>query len=221
MARIARIVIPGHPHHVTQRGVRSQDVFFSAQNRIEYLHLLSSQGSRHGVTFLAYCLMSNHIHLIAVPSEEKSLARAIGEAHRRYTFNVNSVQDVRGYLFQGRFYSCPLDERHLYAAVRYIERNPVRAGLAQEPWDYTWSSAAWRVGLKDKDPLVKESLYLEEMDWREFLTKDTEKEMKDCLQKKVKTGRICGNNDFVERAEELTGRILRFLPRGRPRLNNK
>ena len=120
MSRIARIVLPGYPHHITQRGVRSQLIFFTDKDRDEYLHLLDRQGRRFGVRFLAYCLMSNHVHLVVVPETEKSLARAIGEAHRLYTKHINAREGVKGYLFQGRFYSCPLDELHFFASIRYI-----------------------------------------------------------------------------------------------------
>jgi len=93
--------------------------------------------------------MPNHVHLIAVPTSEDALQRAIGEAHRRYTRRVNFREGRRGPLWQGRFASCPLDEPHTLAAARYIEQNPVRAGLAATPWDYPWSSAAAHVAGKD------------------------------------------------------------------------
>lgn len=125
MARIARVVLPGVPHHVTQRGVRSMPVFLSDRDRLDYLRLLAAQGKKYGVSFLAWCLMTNHVHLIAVPKEVESLAHGIGEVHKRYTRMVNFREEVRGYLFQGRFFSCPLDERHLYSTVRYILRKEV------------------------------------------------------------------------------------------------
>jgi len=116
------------------------DVFQDDEDRRVYLQLLAAeQAARYGLRFLAYCLMSNHAHLIVIPSEEHSLSRGLGEAHRRYTTYVNLRDGVRGYLFQGRFYSCPLDERHLVAAARYVERNPVRAGLVRYAWDYACS----------------------------------------------------------------------------------
>lgn len=153
---MARVVIPGVPHHVTQRGVRSMDVFFDDEDRRAYLRLLSEQAQMHGVRFLAYCLMTNHVHLIAVPKTQQSLARAIGEAHRRYTRRINFRQGVRGYLFQGRFFSCPLDEYYLLAATRYAERNPVRAKRVRRPWNWPWSSAAYHVGRRKTDPLVED-----------------------------------------------------------------
>lgn len=145
---MARVVIPGLPHHITQRGVRRMNVFFSDEDRTEYLKHLAEQGERFGVTYLAWCLMTNHAHLIAIPEEEQSLARGIGEAHRKYTRYVNFREGWRGYLFQGRFHSFPLEAAYLLAALRYVLRNPVRAGIARRPWDYPWSSAKWFVGVR-------------------------------------------------------------------------
>jgi putative transposase len=159
--------------------------------------------------------MDNHVHLIAIPHSKDSLARGIGEAHRRYTCWVNHGDGVTGYLFQGRFYSCPLDERHLMAAARYAERNPVRAGLVSKAWDYKWSSAAFHVGLRAKDPLVKDlSILGLAGDWREMLLWDPE-EMP-TLRKLTRTGRPCGDSGFLEAAEGLTQRRLRPKPMGRP-----
>jgi putative transposase len=152
MARIARVVVPGVPHHIVQRGVRKMDVFFCDADRAEYLKQLSEQGQRFGVQYIAWCLMANHVHLVAVPEEEKSLALGVGEAHRRYTRYVNFREGWRGYLFQGRFHSFPLGGSYLLAAVRYVLRSPVRAGLVERPWDYRWSSARWFVGERRDDP---------------------------------------------------------------------
>ena len=218
MPRIARVVVPGVPHHVTQRGVRSLPVFFGSADRRAYLRRLAEQGQLHGVRFLAYCLMGNHVHLVAVPSAEASLARAIGEAHRRYTRWVNLRQGVRGYLFQGRFFSCPLDEVHLLTAVHYIEHNPVRAGMVKRPWDYAWSSARFHVRRRATDELVEDrDLMGLVSDWREFLKTDRASDQVDLVHSRTRTGRPCGGQPFVKRAERITGRKLRPHPRGRPR----
>ena len=164
MPRIGRVVVPDYPHHVTQRGVRRMDVFFSDEDRTTYLDLLAEQGGRYGIQFLAWCLMTNHVHLIVVPLHEHSLAKGIGEAHKRYTRSINFREGARGYLFQGRFFSCPLDVDYLLPAVRYVLGNPVRAGLVAQPWDYQWSSARWSMGLMEKDPLVHSLGPLAEID---------------------------------------------------------
>jgi len=150
VARLARVVLPGYPHHVTQRGVRAMDIFWSADDRAEYLHHMAEQSRKHGLVCLSWCLMTNHVHLVVVPEKPTSLARGIGEAHRRYARTVNFRQQKRGHLFQERFYSCPLDEQHFIASVRYAERNPVRARMVELPWEYEWSSAAWRTQVSRK-----------------------------------------------------------------------
>ena len=215
MARVARVVVPGYPHHVTQRGVRSLPVFFEDNDRIEYLRLLKKQTERFGVQILSYCLMTNHIHLIAVPESETCLAKAIGEAHRLYTRTINERLGVKGYLFQGRFFSCPLDENHLLSALRYVERNPVRAKMIEFPWNYRWSSAPFRVGLAKNDGLIKSSeLFGEINDWKAFLS--TESDDLNTLREKTRTGRPCGADNFYNTVEKLTGRNLRLKQKGRP-----
>jgi putative transposase len=215
MARMARVVLPGYPHHITQRGVRSMEIFQSDDDRREYLRLMREQGDRFGLRFVSYCLMSNHVHLVAIPEQEDSLARAIGEGHRLYTRMVNFRQGVRGYLFQGRFFSCPLDQKYLYACVRYVERNPV--GIikgVKHAWEYPWSSARHHAGMSEGDPLVTGNDLLADIDdWKLFLSK--EEDDLDLLRQKTRTGRPCGSNAFCKKAEHLTGRALRQGKPGR------
>ena len=216
MARISRIVVPGYPHHVTQRGVRSMDVFHCDEDRHAYLAFLSEEAARFGLDILSWCLMTNHVHFIAVPQNETSLARGFGEAHRRYTRMKNFSQGVRGYLFQGRFSSCVLDQQHLLAAARYVAWNPVVAGIVEKPWKYPWSSARFHCGLVDHDPLVKDRTLLGLItDWREFLNTvdDAESEL---LRQTTRTGRPAGNDQFVGEIESLSGRELKKKPAGRP-----
>ena len=142
MARLARIVIPDVAHHVTQRGNRRLPVFFSDDDRAAYLGLVADAAKANDTTCLAWCLMDNHVHLILVPRSGDGLRATLGEAHRRYTRMVNFREGWRGHLFQGRFASYPMDEAHMMAAVRYVENNPVAAGLVQSylEWHYgSWS----------------------------------------------------------------------------------
>ncbi len=220
-----RLVVPGLPHHVTQRGVRSADVFADDADRETYLDYLRREGERRGLSFLSWCLMSNHVHLIAVPQKEDSLARGIGEAHKRYTRMINFRQDVRGHFFQGRFGSCPLDERHLMASVRYIELNPVAAGLVDGPEAYRWSSARFHLGRTRKDPLVEDRTLLgllpDGRAWRELLDGGVEEMEARRIAKHLSTGRPLGDERFVRRLEVRTGRSLVARkggwPKGRPR----
>jgi putative transposase len=153
MARISRLVASGYPHHDTQRGVRSMPIFDDDGDRIAYLGFMAEELKRFSVEVLAWCLMTNHTHLIVVPSDARLLARAIGEAHRRYTRMKNFSAGVRGYLFQGRFGSCVLDERHLLAAARYVELNPVNAGIVKDAEQYPWSSARYHLGGQPSWPI--------------------------------------------------------------------
>ena len=217
MARISRIVVPGYPHHVTQRGVRSMDVFDSDEDRLAYLDFLSEEAKRFGLDILAWCLMTNHVHFVATPQTETSLARGFGEAHRRYTRMKNFAQKVRGYLFQGRFSSSVLDDSHLLAAVRYVEMNPVKAGMVTLAWDYQWSSAAFHTGRKDSDLLVKDSsLFGLISDWEGYLGADVYGET-ERLRMATQTGRPAGDDEFVATITRLTGRDLSKGVPGRPR----
>lgn len=213
MARIARVVVPGLPHHVTQRGVRRQTTFFSESDYESYLELMAEWCARCGVAIWAYCLMPNHVHLIAVPDEADGLRRGIGEAHRRYTRRVNFREGWRGYLWQGRFASFQLSEQHLLAAARYVELNPVRAGLVAHPGDYRWSSAAAHVSRRD-DLLVRTQPLLEMAgDWRDFLAGELSDEDLDSLRRHERTGRPLGDEPFVESIER---KIVRLLHKQKP-----
>ena len=125
MARLARVVVPGYPHHVTQRGNRRLPTFFSPEDYRAYVEFLAKHAAAEGLAIWAWCLMPNHVHLIAVPETEEALAGAIGEAHRQYTRRINFREGWRGHLWQERFFSCVLDGPHALAAARYVERNPV------------------------------------------------------------------------------------------------
>jgi putative transposase len=141
MARMARLVVPGYPHHVRQRGNRRQKTFFCADDYDYYLDQLSEFSKNHGTEVWAYCLMPNHVHLAMVPSEDDGLGATLGEAHRRYTRHVNFRHGWRGHLWQERFHSFVMDESYLMATVRYVERNPVVTRLCRKPQDWKWSKA--------------------------------------------------------------------------------
>lgn len=209
MARIARIVIPNMPHHVTQRGNRSQEVFFSNKDKEYSLELLRKFSREAGLTFWAYCLMDNHVHLIAVPEKEESLAKGIGDTHKYYTRMINFRENWRGYLWQGRFSSFPLDEKYLYAAVRYVERNPVRVGLVKRAEDYPFSSARAHIH-KTKDKVLSDNFMLSEIkNWASFLAKEDDERERRLFQRHSRIGRPLGQEGFIEKLEELTGRILK------------
>jgi putative transposase len=210
MPRISRIVAVDFPHHVTQRGVRSMDIFHANEDRHQYLQFIKEEAGRCDMDILAWCLMTNHVHFIVVPRTETSLARGFGEAHKRYTRMKNFRDNTRGYLFQGRFGSCVLDEKHLLAAVRYVENNPFTAGITRYAWEYKWSSAAYHVGDVKKDILVKSrNLYGLVKNWRKYLLETTENnDDVSRLKQSTRTGRPAGSHDFVKQIEIITGRTL-------------
>ena len=213
MARFARIIVPNFPHHVIQRGNRRQNVFFSESDKSLYMKLLQNQGAKTGLTYWAYCLMDNHVHLVVVPKEKKSLARGIGEVNRKYSFLINSREGWRGFLWQGRFISYPMDEKYLVAALRYIERNPVRAGLVKNAEDYKWSSARHHVH-KIPDPLVSENpLNFPIDEWAKLLKQGDEIALIREMRSHARTGRPLGDVAFLLQLEKITGRILR---KGKP-----
>jgi putative transposase len=215
MARIARVVVPGRPHHVTQRGNRRQPTFFGPDDYRAYLALMAEWCGRCGVEVWAYCLMPNHVHLIAVPGSEDGLRRAIGEAHRRYTRRVNFRANWRGHLWQARFASFVMDEDYLLACARYVERNPVRAGLCTRPEEYTWSSAAAHRAGQD-DVLVQVAPLLKRVPrWGRHVSADPDAETVRQLRRHESTGRPLGSPRFVRRLEARVGRLLRPQKPGR------
>ena len=146
MSRIVIGIAIGDPLQVVQRGNRRQEVFFVDDDYRAYLKFLSEYSSKNKLKIIAYCLMPNHVHLITIPDNKEGLARAIGEIHRNYTRMINFREKWRGYLWQGRFSSYVMDEKYLYAAVRYVLNNPVKAGIVKRAQEYKWSSIRHHLG---------------------------------------------------------------------------
>jgi len=220
MARMARVVVPGYPHHVTQRGNRKQETFFDSADYRAYLRMLSKAKVDADAEIWGYCLMPNHVHLVVVPQRRDSLAMLFRDAHRRYTRRINTRKGWCGHLWQERFHSFPMDETHLLAAVRYVELNPVRAGLCEKPTDWRWSSVHAHLRRED-DLLVTVNPMLERTsDWLSYLSdSDDTCHQLDTLRKHSRTGRPAGDERFVSMLEDLTGRKLRKLKTG-PRRNS-
>ncbi|MDQ7788406.1 MAG: transposase [Thermodesulfovibrionales bacterium] len=221
MPRIARAVAVGYPHHITQRGNYRQTVFERDEDYLHYIEWLKLYTKKYSLKIWAYCLMQNHVHFIAVPLETDSLAKSFNTLHMRYAQYINMRNKSPGHLWQGRFYSCVLDKRHLYAGIRYVENNPVRAQLVKKAEEYQWSSA--RGHLKEKtDTVLSEDCPLVERipDWSSYLKEKEEASSVEEIRKNTKTGRPCGDDKFVLKLERLIGRRLSALPWGRPRKTN-
>ncbi len=218
MPRIGRIVVIGYPHHITQRGNYRHTVFIEKADYRKYLEWLNEYAHRNELLFLAYCLMPNHIHYIAVPQREDSLAKTFNTCHMRYSQYFNKKKRAFGHLWQGRFYSCVLDDFHLYAAIRYIENNPVRARLAKTAIDWDWSSARYHVtGEKSLLSLGNTDKYVKIDNWEDYLTEPDKYGLIRKIKANTLTGRPLGSDEFVARIERIFHVRLRPLARGRPR----
>ncbi len=219
MPRISRIVAAGYPHHITQRGNYRQTVFTEDADYSRYLELMSTFAPKYGLAIWAYCLMPNHVHFIGVPDRQESMARTFNTVHMLYAQYFNRKQQATGHLWQGRFYSCVLDEQHLYAAVRYVERNPVRAGIVSTPQDYPWCSAGSHVTGAGDQLLSKCFLTEAVKDWGQYIgaePEDPDRKATADVIRATKAGRPCGEDGFVRKMESLLNRKLESRPRGRP-----
>ncbi len=204
MARKFRVVAEGLAHHVIQRGNRRQKVFFSEEDKRIYLSLLKKYCDQHGVLIWAYCLMDNHVHLVLVPSRAESLAQAVGQAHWWYTTIVNKRQGWKGYLWQGRFNSFVLHNNYLRSVVRYVELNPVRAGMVEHAERFPWSSARAHIERLD-DPILDHLPLLDEIqDWKQYLQGEVRPDDLKLFRRHLSTGKPLGDKSFIE---ELSGKL--------------
>jgi putative transposase len=221
MPRLARTVCARVPHHITQRGNRREAVFFADDDYRAYLAWLKDYAEKHEVEILAYCLMTNHIHLIAVPASEDGLEKLLKPLHMRYAQRVNRTRGWKGHLWQGRFFSSALDEDYLWAAVRYVERNPVRARMVRKAENYRRSSARAHCGPKPDPVLTRKPSWQRPFesigDWSAWLAEGEEPQKLEVLRRNVDKGLPCGSEKFIQKLEKLTGRALQYRPRGRPK----
>ena len=209
MPRIARLVVPDIPHHVTQRGNRREPVFLEVGDQARYLSMLKAGAEQSRTSVWAYCLMPNHVHLIVVPSHTDGLRDMFAEAHRQYTNFINWRHGWTGHLWQGRFGSVAMDEDHLGEAVRYVAQNPVRAGLAARPEDWPFSSVQAHLsgktdGLVDVTPILTR--------FPDFGALIGSREMIgefDPLRRAETSGRPLGSRQWIKSIEEITGRNLK------------
>jgi len=216
MPRPDRATVAGLPHHVTHRGNRRERIFREEEDYRTYLRLLRKALERYHVWLWSYALMPNHIHLVAVPERSDSLGRAIQWAHGKYAEVFNVRYELVGHLWQGRFRSSVMDEHHLFNGVRYVERNPVRAGLVDRAEDYMWSSAAAHCGLRHDSILSNDCPLLAEIkDWSSWLAgAEPEAELQN-IRESTERCYPLGSKEFVRRIEEMSG--LRFPEKKRRR----
>lgn len=221
MPRLARVLAVDTPYHVTQRGNARRAVFETDSDRLVYMSLLQEFARLHRLSILGYCLMRKHIHLIALPRRLDSMPQALRCAHGRYAAYFNARRAASGHVWQGRYYSCPMDENHLWTALRYIERNPVRAQIADPAESFLWSSARVHCNEGYSDGLVDLEMWRSRWsaeEWREFLafTNGADEEA-ERIRQSTHNGRPLGTSDFVRHLEQGTGRRLTARKGGRPR----
>lgn len=214
MARLARVVVPGHPHHVTQRGNGGARTFFEDGDYALYRDLLAVNCKAAGVEVWAWCLMPNHVHLILVPSDADGLRRALAPVHRSYAGTIQVRRRRTGHFWQGRFGAVAMDEDHLAAALRYVSLNPVRARLVARAQDWRWSST--RAHLRGKADGVTALAPVRDRFPRfaDLLDSAPEEDLFARLRAAESIGRPLGSERFVARLERLTGRPLRPAKRG-------
>lgn len=211
-------------HHVTQPGNRRSDVLEKAADCEAYLRFLKRYAGKRGLSILAYSVMTNHIHLVAVPKTDESLGQALRDTHTVYAMYFNSRTQLSGHVWQGRFLSCPLDETHLWAAVRYVECNPVRAGMVERAEQYPWSSASAHCGVRQDAVLLPHDFPPAGVitDWADWLHEErSDDETGKRIRRQTHTGRPCGSSEFLDRLEHLLQRVLRPKKGGRPRKAKK
>jgi putative transposase len=215
---ILRFVVPHYPHHLCERGVRKEPIFHDSSDYLVYIRVLKHGCAKHRVDVWAYCLMTNHVHVIAIPENEKSISSALHYAHSQYSTYFNAKYGFSGHLWEKRADICVMDDEHMSNAVRYVERNPVRAGIVRRAEDYLWSSAAAHCGLRDDILLSGQCpLVAVKENWSEWLkTEDTEEE-KRAIREHTSKGRIWCTPEMLQQLEQITGRTLTPRRPGRPK----
>jgi len=226
MPRIARVVAVGYPHHITQRGNYRQDIFTDDNDRAKYLSLLARQRECYGLRILGYCLMTNHVHFIAVPEQEDSMGNVFKYVNMKYSQYYNKKSGAGGgHLFQGRFFSCVMDERHTVVCARYIERNPVRARMVRKPTNYEWSSARIHCSRDLVDTMGVQAFFKvtgeREDRWDEFINEPDNTDEIRAIKQQTRKGRPLGGETFIKRLEKKLERSLQLKPLGRPKKKKK
>jgi putative transposase len=211
MPRLARVICLGLPHHITQRGNAQQFILQSDEGRTVYLDLLRKSVELHEIEIIGYCVMSNHVHLVAIPNQADAMGLALKWTHGRFASYWNATHSSSGLVWQGRYYSCPLDEEHLWEALRYWELNPVRACMVARAEDWGWSSAAVHCGLKIAESWLETELRRNRWcvaSWRNFLDAGESPAKLVAIRHSTHTGRPLGSADFLCAVEKQTKRSL-------------
>ena len=213
-------MVPGLPHHITQRGNGRANVFDCDQDRTVFLDLLAGYAQQYGLSIWGHCLMSNHFHLVAVPAHEDAAAKVLGRLESDYARFLNVRRRTSGHLWQARYHSVVMEPPYCWRALAYVERNPVRAGMASAAMDYPWSSAAARMGTTVAPAWLELGPWARawsRQEWLQLLTDENgDGIMRVELQEATLSGHPLGQA-LVERMEKELGRRLRRGKAGGPR----
>ena len=216
MPRQGRIVVAGELFHVTQRGNYKQRIFEDDIDRTYYLKLFEGYKNKYGLELFAFCLMDNHVHFIVRPQQINSLAQTICRTHQRYAYYFHKKKEIRGHLWQERFYSCLLYGQHILHALRYVERNPVRANIVSQPWDYSWSSTRAHLGTKYNIITLSDPMcFIEHPTWKEFISEAENELSIQRLRQKTFGDSVLGSQEDIARLEQTLGRRITPAPKGK------
>ncbi len=220
MPRKPRIVKPGHPHHITQRGNFRQNVFDEDEDFQFYKCNLKENANKNGLEILAWCLMTNHVHFICIPKYMESFSKTFRQLNMVYSQYYNKKHNQRGHLWQGRYFSCLLDDSHVRTAIRYVENNPVRAGMVDMPSDYMWSSAIEHINDKYEIASGGAKEMVSVNDWNAYLGESENEEELEKLRTHTIKGIPLGNSIFIKKLEDYFKRELKIKQQGRPEKEN-
>ncbi len=216
MPRIARVVVPEYPRHITQRGNNKSDIFIDNNDHQYFLIFLGEWLEKTRADLWAYCLMSNHFHLLITPDNSDGLGKCLHGVTFRYAQYFNKKYGHCGRLWQNRYFSCPVDkDEYLWSAVKYIEMNPVRAKIVRKPEEWRWSSAQEHITGKT-DNNIKLHKWLTDREREDYAKIVLESSMEEKIRKATSTGRpLCGEK-FFDKLEEILKRDLKIKKAGRP-----
>lgn len=227
MPRVARAVVPGFPHHIIQRGHNKHVVFAGEDDFEYYLATLAAFKEAYDVEVYAFCLMNNHVHLVLQPGENAAgLGQLMKRLAGRQTRLVNRQEGRSGTLWEGRYKSSPIEtDAYLLACCRYVELNPVRAGMVANPAEYRWSSHAQRIGEGALHPwldthpsfdALRNTETLRRARYRDFVASAIPPGEWDLIRDAVQRGQLTGRERFVDEVAARVGRRIGHRRPGRP-----
>jgi putative transposase len=221
MPRDTRLIIPNICHHALQRGNNRQDVFHDNDDRLYYLEWARKLAEKYHVPIIGYCLMTNHIHLLILPRNNDGLINFMKLVSQRYTQYFNRRYHRSGKLWENRYKLHPVDPEVYYVVLKYIEMNPVRAGLVSDGAAYPWSSASYHLLGKENQTIMADCLHHSVFSYKEFFYEEERDEELEAIRTAAQQGKAWGRLAFLEKLADSLDRIVVPRKRGRPKKENK